>query len=76
MADAIESGACNGVVIERLLAAKPNLCKKVLEAKIDSTLGNLAPLPFNTKSGGTQLQQTGKGGEWTDDWSVEEEVQT
>ncbi|KAJ9605174.1 hypothetical protein H2200_010564 [Cladophialophora chaetospira] len=74
MVKAIEEGACDGIGIGRPLAAEPYLVKEILEGKVSGALENYVPLPLNTQSSGTQLQQIGHGDELVSDWSVEEEV--
>lgn len=74
MVKAIEEGACDGVGIGRPLAAEPYLVKEILEGKVTGALENYVPLPLNTQSSGTQLQQIGNGDELVSDWSVEDEV--
>ncbi len=74
MVKAVEGGACDGVGLGRPLAAEPYLCKEILEGKVTGAIENYVPLPMNTQSSGTQLQQCGNGEDAISDWSVESEV--
>ena len=74
MVKAVRGGACDGVGLGRPLAAEPYLCKEILEGKVTGAIENYVPLPMNTQSSGTQLQQCGHGEDAISDWSVESEV--
>jgi 2,4-dienoyl-CoA reductase-like NADH-dependent reductase (Old Yellow Enzyme family) len=74
MAEAIRSGACDGIGIGRPLGAEPYLCKEILEGRVNGAIENFVPLPKNTQATGSQLHQVGLGDKLISDWSDEEEV--